>query len=172
MDGRKKQIINEAVKLFAQHGYEKTSINDINKACDIARGTFYIYFQNKTDLLIAMNDMIIEDLLIRLKASLQEKQSKELIMATVVDMVFEYFGDKIDLLRISYVSGDRVYSKYMYETLWKQLVPLLVEKMDHKDETTKHWTMMKFLGIRAVLAKVLLYAPENTEMYKKLLKES
>ena len=44
---RRAQVLSTARRLFAQHGYHATSINDIIAAADIARGTFYLYFESK-----------------------------------------------------------------------------------------------------------------------------
>jgi AcrR family transcriptional regulator len=44
---RRAQVLDAARGLFAEHGYHKTSIDDIIAAADIARGTFYLYFESK-----------------------------------------------------------------------------------------------------------------------------
>lgn len=43
-------ILIEAEKLFAEHGFSGVSISDICKAAHTAVGTFYIYFESKTDI--------------------------------------------------------------------------------------------------------------------------
>ena len=48
---RKKEILMIARKLFAEKGYDQTSINDILKIIEIAKGTFYYYFTSKEELL-------------------------------------------------------------------------------------------------------------------------
>lgn len=51
---RKKQILDEASRLFAEKGYDKCTVNDILKAVDIAKGTFYHYFKSKEEVLDAI----------------------------------------------------------------------------------------------------------------------
>jgi len=46
-ESRKEQILISAGKVFAKKGYHATSISDICHKADIARGTVYLYFQNK-----------------------------------------------------------------------------------------------------------------------------
>ena len=48
---RKKEILMIARKLFVEKGYDQTSINDILKIIEIAKGTFYYYFTSKEELL-------------------------------------------------------------------------------------------------------------------------
>lgn len=44
------RIIKTGKRLFAKHGYQATSINDIIAKSKVAAGTFYIYFDNKLAL--------------------------------------------------------------------------------------------------------------------------
>jgi AcrR family transcriptional regulator len=44
---RRGQVLGAALRLFAERGYHATSIHDIIQAADIARGTFYLYFESK-----------------------------------------------------------------------------------------------------------------------------
>jgi AcrR family transcriptional regulator len=44
---RRSQVLVAARRLFAEKGYHATSIHDIIDAADIARGTFYLYFESK-----------------------------------------------------------------------------------------------------------------------------
>lgn len=48
---KKMKIIDTAVSLFRVHSVNATAIDDIVKAAGIARGTFYLYFKDKSDLL-------------------------------------------------------------------------------------------------------------------------
>jgi AcrR family transcriptional regulator len=49
-DERKKQILDAALKAFAQYGYERTSIAVICEKAGIARPTLYQYFKDKRSL--------------------------------------------------------------------------------------------------------------------------
>ena len=53
-DERKNEIIDTASHIFAQKGYDKTSVNDILNAIGIAKGTFYHYFKSKEEVLDAV----------------------------------------------------------------------------------------------------------------------
>ena len=56
-EARKQEILETAMKLFAEKGYEKTSISDIAKEIGVAQGLCYRYFPSK-DILFqtAVND--------------------------------------------------------------------------------------------------------------------
>ena len=46
----KKRIMEAAVKLFRENGYDSTSVNDICKEAGIARSTFYLNVSNKKEI--------------------------------------------------------------------------------------------------------------------------
>ncbi|MFF7361705.1 TetR family transcriptional regulator [Streptomyces sp. NPDC008125] len=45
-----------AVELFIERGYDSTSIDEIAERADVARGTFFNYFQRKEDIVSAWGD--------------------------------------------------------------------------------------------------------------------
>ncbi|HVA17249.1 MAG TPA: TetR/AcrR family transcriptional regulator [Candidatus Dormibacteraeota bacterium] len=51
---RRKQLVDVAIKIFAKKGYSAASVNDIVKRARVARGTFYLYFKDKADILAAV----------------------------------------------------------------------------------------------------------------------
>mgnify|MGYP002629923784 CR=1 FL=1 len=52
-DRKRLRILRVATDLFVRHGYRKTSIDDVARAAHVAKGTVYLYFKNKADLLMA-----------------------------------------------------------------------------------------------------------------------
>jgi AcrR family transcriptional regulator len=49
---RKKQIMDRAIALFSKNGFENTKLSDITDSLGLGKGTFYLYFKSKKDLLI------------------------------------------------------------------------------------------------------------------------
>ncbi|MEW9702896.1 TetR/AcrR family transcriptional regulator [Paenibacillus sp. SI8] len=47
----RKNIINCALELFAEQGYEATTVHQITERAGVAKGTFFNYFENKEDVL-------------------------------------------------------------------------------------------------------------------------
>ena len=49
---KRRRLVASASELFAHHGYRKTSIDDIARGARVAKGTVYLYFESKADLLL------------------------------------------------------------------------------------------------------------------------
>jgi AcrR family transcriptional regulator len=49
---KRRRILRAAHELFLVQGYRKTSIDDIARKAEVAKGTVYLYFENKGQLLI------------------------------------------------------------------------------------------------------------------------
>lgn len=49
---KRRRILEAATDLFIRQGYRKTSMDEVAREAGVAKGTVYLYFKNKTDLLI------------------------------------------------------------------------------------------------------------------------
>jgi len=51
-DKRRVRILRAATQLFMEHGYRKTSVDEIARRAEVAKGTIYLHFDNKAALLM------------------------------------------------------------------------------------------------------------------------
>jgi AcrR family transcriptional regulator len=58
---RRQEILQSARDVFAKHGYHAAKVEDIVHAAGVARGTFYLYFEDKR----AIFEEIVDRLLVR-----------------------------------------------------------------------------------------------------------
>ncbi len=59
-DKRRSELIAVAQQLFFTKGFDKTSVGEIVKTADVAKGLFYYYFDSKQAILEAMIDDILQ----------------------------------------------------------------------------------------------------------------
>lgn len=59
-DERKVQIINAAEDVFTKKGFDQARMDDIAEETGLSKGTLYLYFKSKDDLIIAILDRMIQ----------------------------------------------------------------------------------------------------------------
>ncbi len=64
---RREQVLRHAKRIFARKGYHRTNVADIISQAGIARGTFYLYFQNKKDLFEELLEQVVSELTDRIR---------------------------------------------------------------------------------------------------------
>jgi AcrR family transcriptional regulator len=67
-DRRQAEVIATAAKLFAERGYQVTSMQDLTQATGLAAGGLYHYIGSKEQLLFRICDELLEPLLERARA--------------------------------------------------------------------------------------------------------
>lgn len=91
---RKRQsILNAAYDCFLEKGIYKASIDDIVKNANVAKGTFYLYFKDKADLLQQISINISKRVLIEAYLYTKQHEKENYIdnIITLVDYIIEYF---------------------------------------------------------------------------------
>ena len=58
---RKKQLLKIAYDMFLTRGYENTSVDEIIEKAQIAKGTYYYYFQSKEQMLEEVIGLMIDN---------------------------------------------------------------------------------------------------------------
>lgn len=59
---KRMEFIQVAEQLFLEKGYENTSVEDIVKKMGVAKGLFYYYFDSKDDVILAISEMMFEEI--------------------------------------------------------------------------------------------------------------
>lgn len=62
MTNKKHLIIEQALHLFASKGFESTSIQEITDACGISKGSFYLSFKSKDELLLSIFEYFFNEI--------------------------------------------------------------------------------------------------------------
>ena len=128
---RRNEILDVAERLFCTKGYDQTSTNDILSEIGIARGTLYYHFSSKEDMLDAMIDRILDEIVRRAsRIALDEsvpvlERMTQTILASNVDTKT---GDMI--LEQMHKPQNALMHAKMQERLLKQLIPLFTKLIE------------------------------------------
>ena len=58
---RRAEILNEALRIFLERGYDNASLNDVIVEAGLSKGMFYHHFESKEALLVALFDRMSEE---------------------------------------------------------------------------------------------------------------
>jgi AcrR family transcriptional regulator len=74
---RRDELMSAALDLFVGQGVAATTIEQITTGADVAKGTFYLHFSSKEDLLAALRQRFAEDLLQRIQTAVGEEEKTD-----------------------------------------------------------------------------------------------
>ena len=127
---RKKQQTREtisraALRLFAEHGYDQTTLADIAEAADVSPRTIFSYYEGKEDILFCQEGAFLD----QLKERLEQRPAG----TTTVDAIREFIAsipppDEQAMLRKQIVSNNPALQIKVRAHLG-QLEPLLTESI-------------------------------------------
>ena len=109
---KRKEIAKAAIEIFAQKGFESTTIQEIAEAADIGKGTFYQYFETKEHVLIEVSMEIFREMENSIDSSFltisdPRKKLKSLVSETMgaVDKMEKVFNVYLELFLIHLRKG-------------------------------------------------------------------
>ncbi|MDX2494869.1 MAG: TetR/AcrR family transcriptional regulator [Desulfuromusa sp.] len=97
----KQAIQAAAVKLFAEKGFEQTSIEDIAKEASIGKTTVYGYFSTKNDIFISYCDE-------ELDYAFKQLQSDDGTEKPLIDLLVDFF-----MIKFTFVTKNREFGRQM-----------------------------------------------------------
>lgn len=75
----RQRLYDTALAAFREKGFDSVQVEDIVRAAGVARGTFYLHFQNKEDLLRAFRGSVEEQIRERLEGLPRPRSARDLV---------------------------------------------------------------------------------------------
>ncbi|MCB0117763.1 MAG: TetR/AcrR family transcriptional regulator [Anaerolineales bacterium] len=101
-DERKSQIINAAEGVFTKKGFDEARMDDIAEETGLSKGTLYLYFKSKDDLIIAILDRMFQREFKQLESLEQEDLSATDAIWKLTDLLTKDILSMIRLVPIVY----------------------------------------------------------------------
>jgi AcrR family transcriptional regulator len=115
--GKRDAILHAAWGLIRHYGYNKTTIDDIAREAKVGKGTVYLYFKSKKEIMLALTDLTNERITRQLeKLAAEDQPPDERIRACVLYRLMTLF----DLVNRYPHSEDVIAS----------ILPEIVERLD------------------------------------------
>jgi AcrR family transcriptional regulator len=83
-DRKQRQVVIDAAKVFADRGYDQTSVPDLAEALGVSTGSLYHYFGGKEQLLVAICDQLTDGLNEEAKQALAQAATPEAGLRAIV----------------------------------------------------------------------------------------
>lgn len=126
---RKQEILDTAIKVFVDKGYDKTSISDIAKAMNISQGLCYRYFKSKEEIYDAAIDSYASFLMNRMLEKIDYKSQTltEQIdsMSTRAKGYEQVEREKPELYELFHKAKNTPIHDRLYLHMCENLVPLI-----------------------------------------------
>lgn len=125
LSNKREQIMEAARRLFYEKGFYRTTMDDIARAAGVAKGTVYLYFKSKVELLLS----IIESEHIKILDFVQELvrsplNPKEKI-SRFIDMIWDILYTARHMITISEFSQKRIiFEEGFKEHYMTRIMPL------------------------------------------------
>lgn len=97
---RRDSILDAARHVIARKGRGGASMQAIADEAGVAKGTLYLYFRDRDDLLQHTGDLVFDELLVRLKAVLDQPRPLPESLHDLVRTKLEFFDENQDFLRV------------------------------------------------------------------------
>ncbi len=85
-DMKRAELADAAARVFGERGVAGTAVSDIVRAAGVAQGTFYLYFDSKDDVLLAVAEQFVADVGMAVESSVvgSEAPAPERLRSLVV----------------------------------------------------------------------------------------
>jgi AcrR family transcriptional regulator len=85
----RRTLVEAALLVFAEKGVDASVIDDVINAAGVSRGTFYNYFRTNSELLIAANEELGNELVQRIEESVASLPTPAARLATGIRLYFD-----------------------------------------------------------------------------------
>lgn len=152
------KLIEAAEELFTTKGFYQTSISDICKSAGTAVGTFYIYFQTKTDIYGYMMQEYANEIKTRLYEAIKDCPTRYEKEREGIKCFVKYAVERPNVYNI--IWGSLSVDKKMFTDYYESFARSYTYSLTHdkgeintEDATTIAYMLMgvsNFLGLRAM----------------------
>lgn len=153
---KKNKIVNAGFQLFCEKGYYNTNTAEIAEYAGVSTGTLYSYFNDKTDIYVAVFENYLTEQLLNIMSTLEEQTPFSLqdFIVLWIDIYFDLFGKSNKALsELNNVMGkDKDLNKHFssYEVKFTENIFAFLKNKDGFEMLSIEKTYLAFLLVDAL----------------------
>lgn len=162
----KKQLIMEkAIELFSEQGFEATSVQQITERCGISKGAFYLSFKTKDELLFSMVDYYLQQFIADIDQVVRNSNKKDVMLVDFYKNIFQAFKKHAASSRVFFnekvfLTNKELFHKVSaYEAdMSKSIVQMLEQLYREELQETKYDVMYCVKGFMKSYAELFIFS--------------
>lgn len=137
---REALILQTAEEVFSDKGYHETSMDEIATQVGIAKGTVYLHFPSKEDLLIAIFARDVKNVSAAIDQAIQSELTIQAKLEAVLQFMYSGFFSKRAKLLYSIYSNPELQQRFheqgnIMRELWMHIAGRITELLDEGKAT-------------------------------------
>ncbi|SDO45089.1 TetR family transcriptional regulator [Alkalicoccus daliensis] len=128
---KQRKIVDAAMEVIEEHGFEKASVSQFVKRAGVAQGTFYLYFSSKNEIVPAIAERILTEQLKRVQERAGESPSRKELLHALIDITFDITEEYKSLISFCYAGIALYYSFERWEEIYRPYYSWLEEQFEH-----------------------------------------
>jgi AcrR family transcriptional regulator len=142
----RQEIISAAKTVFLRKGFHKATMDDVARETGLSKGTLYLYFPSKENLLVELIIQVVED---QVKLAHQLVQAKEPSLQKIENYVYsslEYFQENRDLVTVVIMLENDAVCKGLHKSVHDRVIRMVTK-------VTEYITLVMKEGIKEGVLK-------------------
>lgn len=87
---KRQHILDSALEVISKYGFRKTTVDDIASKAGVAKGTIYIYFQNKLDIFISIVEEKLTNLMMQIFEAVKTAPDASSKLLKAIKLLIDY----------------------------------------------------------------------------------
>jgi len=88
------KLLNAAREVFAEKGFDNTTIDDITERADVGKGTFYYHYSEKQDVIAELVNKMMDELIETMEKRCDGISDLSALLDTIVKVHIDFFSNR------------------------------------------------------------------------------
>lgn len=141
---KKYLILEKSMELFAEHGFEATSVQQITERCGISKGAFYLYFKSKDELITSLVDYFMNAIISEIEQSVSNEMDTDKLLYNYLYVSFSKFQEHANFTKVFLKEQAFSFNKdlfdrlRMYMSMLNNILLTIIKKQYSKTNPNMH----------------------------------